>query len=288
MVAVLGSRPEHLAGTSRQLQDLFGFQGRGYTDFEDLLGSERPDIVDICAPNEAHFDLARVALDAGCHVLCEKPLVWTASAESCLAQARTLHEKARAGGLHLGMCSQYAASLGQYRRLWPSVVPSTSRSFDAEMETLSRGQPRDAASVWVDMAPHPLSLILAVWPTATIVTDSLQVAFRGRGAEATFTIDADGHRCHCRVVVRDRDEGPLVRRFSFDGHRVDLGGRADDSGVYRSVMVGDGAEDLGDDFMLLLIQQFSRVVSGVDPEALVPSHVAIRNLEFQVTILAAA
>ena len=48
------------------------------------------------------------------------------------------------------------------------------------------------------------------------------------------------------------------------------------------------AEDLGDDFMLLLIQQFARVVSGDDPEALVPSRVALRNLEFQVTILAAA
>jgi len=287
-VAVLGSRAERLAGTSSQLQDLFGFQGRGYTDFEDLLGSERPDIVDICAPNEVHFDLARVALDAGCHVLCEKPLVWTISGESSLAQARNLHDQAEASGLHLGMCSQYAASLRQYRRLWPSVVPSSSHFFEAEMETLSRGRPRDAASIWVDMGPHPLSLILAVWPTAIIIPDSLQVAFRGGTAKATFSIDADGHRCDCRVAVRDRDEGPLVRRFSFDGHVVELGGRADDSGVYRSVMVRDGAEDLGDDFMLLLIQQFARVVSGDDPEALVPSRVALRNLEFQVTILAAA
>ena len=63
------------------------------------------------------------------------------------------------------------------------------------METLSRGRPRDAASIWVDMGPHPLSLILAVWPTAIIIPDSLQVAFGGGTAKATFSIDADGHRC---------------------------------------------------------------------------------------------
>jgi predicted dehydrogenase len=287
VVAVLGRRAELLPDTTRQLRDLFGFQGRGYTDFEELLTRERPDIVDICAPNEIHFDLAVQALDAGCHVLCEKPLVWASSGTKTLTQARALHDQAKARELHLGMCSQYATSLAQFTNLCPSAEPSTCDSFESEMETLSRGQRRDAESIWVDMGPHPLSLILSIWPTARLVEGTVQAEFAQGTAAASFAIESDGHRCNCRVVVRDRDEGPLIRRFSFAGDSVDLGGRQDESGVYRSVMTRKGVDDLGDDFMLLLIQQFTRVVLGDESSPLVSSSVAIRNLEFQTTILAA-
>ncbi|HIG16026.1 MAG TPA: Gfo/Idh/MocA family oxidoreductase [Candidatus Handelsmanbacteria bacterium] len=288
VVAILGSQADRIPTTSRQLQELFGFHGRGYTDFDDLLARERPDVIDICTPNEAHFDLARQALDAGCHVLCEKPLVWASTSTTALEQARSLVDQAEALGLHLGMCSQYATSLAQYRRLCPLIDPTTSSSFAVEMETLSRGQPRDAAAIWVDMGPHPLSLILAAWPTASLLPNSLRVAFEGRTAMAWFTIDAEGHHCRCHVTVRDRDEGPLVRRFSFDDHAVDLSGRADDEGVYRSVMTQDGVEDLGDDLMRLLIEQFARAVCGDDSEPIVPPRVAMRNLGLQATILAVA
>jgi predicted dehydrogenase len=42
---------------------------------EDLLASETLDVVDICAPPGAHAQLIVQALDAGLHVLSEKPLV---------------------------------------------------------------------------------------------------------------------------------------------------------------------------------------------------------------------
>jgi len=287
VVAVLGRRAEILPDTTRQLRDLFGFQGRGYTDFDELLTREQPDIVDICTPNETHFELARRALDAGCHVLCEKPLVWACSETVTLTQARAIREQANARGLHLGMCSQYAASLAQFGKVCSSAEPSTCTSFESEMETLARGQRRDAESIWVDMGPHPLSLILSIWPTARLVEGTVQAEFAQGTAAASFTVESEGHRCNCRVAVRDRDEGPLTRRFSFGGDSVDLGGRSDDDGVYRSAMVRAGVDDLGDDFMFLLIEQFTRVVLGDEPSPLVSSSVAVRNLEFQTKILAA-
>ena len=188
VVAILGQRPERLPGTARILSELFGFHGRVYCDFGDLLGHEQPDIVDICAPNGAHYDLACQALDAGCHVLCEKPLVWGSSTDESLTQAEDLRQRAQHAGVHLGMCSQYAASLPQYRRLFRSLDLPASTSFSAEMETLSSHQPRDARAIWIDMGPHPLSLLLAVWPSATLLEESLQVRFAGRTAEASFTV----------------------------------------------------------------------------------------------------
>ncbi|MEM7016999.1 MAG: Gfo/Idh/MocA family oxidoreductase [Pseudomonadota bacterium] len=42
--------------------------------FDDVLSAE-VDIVDICTPPHLHFEMAKQALEAGHHVICEKPLV---------------------------------------------------------------------------------------------------------------------------------------------------------------------------------------------------------------------
>jgi predicted dehydrogenase len=44
-----------------------------YSDYADLLGDARVDAVVICLPNFLHFPAALAALEAGKHVLCEKP-----------------------------------------------------------------------------------------------------------------------------------------------------------------------------------------------------------------------
>ena len=49
--------------------------GRWYETVDDLLAGEKLDFVDICAPPGSHAALIERALDAGLHVLSEKPLV---------------------------------------------------------------------------------------------------------------------------------------------------------------------------------------------------------------------
>jgi predicted dehydrogenase len=48
--------------------------GAWYTDFSRMLASEGPDIVDVCTPPGVHAALSVEALEAGCHVLIEKPM----------------------------------------------------------------------------------------------------------------------------------------------------------------------------------------------------------------------
>lgn len=43
-------------------------------DFDSLLARADLDIIDICTPPDSHFDLSRRAIEAGKHVICEKPL----------------------------------------------------------------------------------------------------------------------------------------------------------------------------------------------------------------------
>lgn len=45
-----------------------------YTDFEEMLDKEKPDILDICLPTFLHTKFALAAMKRGIHVLCEKPV----------------------------------------------------------------------------------------------------------------------------------------------------------------------------------------------------------------------
>lgn len=53
------------------------FIPRAYGDFYDLIRDPDVDVVDISAPNIYHYPAARAALEAGKHVVCEKPLGMT-------------------------------------------------------------------------------------------------------------------------------------------------------------------------------------------------------------------
>ena len=39
-----------------------------------MIASERADVAYVCTPNNAHCDITVAALNAGMHVLCEKPM----------------------------------------------------------------------------------------------------------------------------------------------------------------------------------------------------------------------
>jgi len=57
-----------------------------FTDFRELVGAGL-DCVDICTPNKAHTPAVLAALEAGLHVLCEKPLAATVREVRQMAEA---------------------------------------------------------------------------------------------------------------------------------------------------------------------------------------------------------
>jgi predicted dehydrogenase len=66
------------------------------TDWKQLLARDDVALVDVCTPGDTHAEIAIAALDAGKHVLCEKPLANTvAEARAMVAAA----ERARAAGV---------------------------------------------------------------------------------------------------------------------------------------------------------------------------------------------
>lgn len=82
VTALCDSDPRRLSAVGRE----FGIAAR-YASFERLLAAERPDAVVLATPNDLHAPMGVAALEAGCHVLVEKPLAHTLSAAIELERA---------------------------------------------------------------------------------------------------------------------------------------------------------------------------------------------------------
>lgn len=71
-------------GTKRNLGDI-----KPYTDWRQIVVDPQVDAIDICVPTCLHRDIAVAALNAGKHVLCEKPMgLSVAECDEMLAAAR--------------------------------------------------------------------------------------------------------------------------------------------------------------------------------------------------------
>jgi predicted dehydrogenase len=96
VVGVLASSPERSRAAAERLR-----VARGYASLSDLLADDDLDAVHVCTPNVLHAQATTAALDAGKHVLSEKPLAMDA------AQARALSASAGRVDVVTGVCFNY-------------------------------------------------------------------------------------------------------------------------------------------------------------------------------------
>jgi predicted dehydrogenase len=106
--AIFGRSPAALQGLAS------GFSVPKTTlDYREILRDSSVDAVHICTPNAQHFSMAKEALQAGKHVLCEKPLTTT------VEEADELVSLASKQGLRNCVCHnlRYYPMVQQMRRL---------------------------------------------------------------------------------------------------------------------------------------------------------------------------
>src|SRR4051812_42202314 len=70
--SIVGTRPETAEQARVDLKERHGIDARAHLSLEELLAKEKPDIVVIASPAEYHLPALEAALQAGCHVFCEK------------------------------------------------------------------------------------------------------------------------------------------------------------------------------------------------------------------------
>ena len=66
---------------------------KGYTDYKEMIDTEKPDVVHVCTPHYLHRDMAVYALEAGCDVYLEKPAAMNAAQAQEIADASEKYGK---------------------------------------------------------------------------------------------------------------------------------------------------------------------------------------------------
>jgi predicted dehydrogenase len=148
VVAISDLRPERLA----QVQDRFP-EARMSTDFRELLADPNVDAVVIATPVSTHYSLALAALQAGKHVLVEKPLA------SSSKQARDLIDTAERLGrtLMVDHTFVYTGAVQKIKDLVDSGQLGRLYYYDSVRINLGLFQ-HDISVIW-DLAVHDLAIM---------------------------------------------------------------------------------------------------------------------------------
>ena len=82
LTALCGRDPAATAAAAQR----YGFESTE-TDWRALLDRDDVQLIDVCTPGDSHAEIAVAALEAGKHVLCEKPLATTVPEAQAMAAA---------------------------------------------------------------------------------------------------------------------------------------------------------------------------------------------------------
>ena len=147
------------------------------TDWKRLIVRDDVDLVDICTPGDTHAEIAIAALEAGKHVLCEKPLANTvAEAEAMVEAAAAAAERGvwsmvgfnyrRVPAIALARELVAAGRLGtirhvraQYLQDW-IVDPSFPLTWRLQKDKAGSGALGDIGAHIIDLAQHVVGSVI--------------------------------------------------------------------------------------------------------------------------------
>lgn len=141
---------------------------RAVGDYRELLRDPAIDAVHICTPNKTHYPIARDAIEAGKHVLCEKPLAMTAAEAARLVDLAVSKGVVHATSYNLrfypnvaqmrrmvetGQVGEILAVQGSYVQDWLFHDTDYNWRLEPEVGGASRAM-ADIGSHWCDLMEH--------------------------------------------------------------------------------------------------------------------------------------
>jgi predicted dehydrogenase len=177
------------------------------TDWRALLDRDDVQLIDVCTPGDSHAEISIAALDAGKHVLCEKPLANTvAEAEAMAAAAQRARDRGAAAmvGFNyrrvpaLALARQLVADgrIGPIRHVRASYLqdwladPAFPLTWRLQREHAGSGALGDLGSHLVDLAQYLTGqLITGVSAASTTFITERQLAAGAPGRTGAVTVD---------------------------------------------------------------------------------------------------
>ncbi len=112
VTAVCDANVEAAQNLAEELHELLGMTPRIYNDYQSMLTQEDLDGADLCLPHGLHHTFSIACMEAGVHVLCEKPIGVTIKAGKLMADA------AERTGKTLSIAVPHRRQLGQRAVHW--------------------------------------------------------------------------------------------------------------------------------------------------------------------------
>jgi predicted dehydrogenase len=188
-----------------------------YTAFDAFLAHEDIHAVSVCSPDHLHGEHAHAALQAGKHVLCEKPMCTTWE-----DAARLVRDVRTSGQIFLGghvyhFRPDYQAMVDAYRRgeigeVWLAegdYISDMRPFYGADGQTPWRTDARAPQDILLGGGCHPLGLML--WALQTRVKRVF--AFGNHKAEPALPLD------DCYVLSMEFENGALGKLIAASGNR---------------------------------------------------------------------
>ncbi len=254
--ATLDHRAELVAGAlssdpqrSREAASAFGIAAdRAYESYRELIEGEsqrpveeRVDFVSIATPNHTHFEIARTALKAGFHVVCDKPMtIELGQAEQLAAlventgavfavtygysgypMVRQARDMVRGGELGTVQTVRVSYIQGGLRRMQPNQIPQRATWKLDPNQLGPSGTMSDIGThafhllrYTTDVQPMELACHLATYHPVRPLEDYAHAIIRGAGGEmATITASQVTHgRLNDITLEIDGSTGSLVWR----------------------------------------------------------------------------
>lgn len=221
IVGILGSTPEKSQEAAKDLHI-----ERGYQDLPQLLVDEKVTSVHIGTPNHLHFQLVKACLEAGKHVLCEKPLAMNSKESAALVELSAAYPELAAGVNYNIRCYPLciearemitAGDLGEVLHITGSYTQDwLSKPTDYNWRVLADegGQLRAVADIgthWFDLMMTLTGLeVEAVCADLKTVFD---VRRRPVGEVETFSEDSVEERQSQDVDILTEDYGAILLKF---------------------------------------------------------------------------
>lgn len=209
---------------ARRLADEAGAE---VVDGLDALLALGVDVVDVCTPPQHHADLAIAALEAGAHVICEKPL----ARELADAQRVARAAESAAGLLMVGHVSRYepdhrgakeVADSGSLGRV-AMVRHSTTASLPGWSEAGWLADPAQSGGPLLDQAVH--SFDFARWVIGSPATRVHCVAADSSAGPRTYALATVLHEGGAIAHIEVSWAHPAARGFKLAAEVVGTEGR---------------------------------------------------------------
>jgi len=190
-IASLGAKLISIADSDKtraeSLNAKMGASASVFTNVDALLAGPKLDIAHVCTPADHHFEVARQLLDAGVHVVVEKPVTAT------LEQTRTLLNIAQEHNASVCPVHQFGFQDGVLATL--PVLDSLGDLLNIRFTTASAGGTAHSEDrpneIIADIIPHPLSVLQQLRPGINLDTHNWHSLNLHQG-ELQVIGDADG------------------------------------------------------------------------------------------------